>query len=181
MKKDIAFKVIIVTLSCALAFSIYFNFKSPYLPENKEDHLGKITYNLPADCKWIYGDFDSHKMNSFSGKNGGYLFEPETNKVFAKAYVDMNTLSELTIGYNNAEQKLLEKDLVEWSGNHGNVPDCIENLIIASNNSDEVDTYSLNILQMDDVAFSNRELKEKEVWRTITIISRGAGMRSVLR
>ena len=69
MKKDIAFKVIIVTLSCALAFSIYFNFKSPYLPENKEDHLGKITYNLPADCKWIYGDFDSHKMNSFSGKN----------------------------------------------------------------------------------------------------------------
>lgn len=145
---------IIIALCCALAVSLYFNFKSPYLPDNKAEHLGQLTYTLPIDCKWVYGDFEGSTTNPFPGKDGTYAVEGKTGKVLEKGYVDMDTLAELSVGYNVLDQKVDSKDEVSWSGEHGDIPDCVKDLTIGTDETEEaMGTYWRATFNVDGVAY----------------------------
>ena len=133
--------VIIAILLVALIFSLYNNFKSPYLKEGKVEHLGKLTYQLP-DSHWVYGDFVKGDKIRFPGKDGTYNVEYKDGRVFIKNYVDMETLYSLKVAYNRGIWFEPGTHEIKWSGKNGKVPKVVKNLRIQTNaTKDSVGTY----------------------------------------
>ena len=133
--------VLMVTLCCALAVSLYFNFKNPYLPNQKTEHLGGLTYILPEDYNWRYCDFDENN-------NGTFALEGETRKVISKGYIEMEEFCVASVEYpvskNEGEYLMVDMDKKEtavkdgkntitvWSGDYGEIPECVKRLRIST-------------------------------------------------
>lgn len=143
-KKDVTtndktLKIIIALLCCALCVSLFFNFKSPYINENKVHHLGKLTYQLPVDneftekSEWVYGDFACDTCDiEYPGKNGTSGVDGKDGRVLSKTYVDMSTLTEVEIEYNMLGKKANMDETRSWSGENGDKPKIIQRMAIES-------------------------------------------------
>ena len=118
-------RAIIIVLCVALSVSLYYNFRNPYVPDNKRENLGKLTYKLPEDTEWTKIDGDAV-----------VALEGETDKVLGKGYVGENRIT-LTVYYDYGED-IPRVDFGEWNNEYGSVPKAVRDVKVFTDENDEM-------------------------------------------
>ena len=153
-------KLLVLVLCCALCISMLISCKASYISDSKTEHLGKITYRLPSDCEWVYGDFVCDTKDiEYPGKNGIIAVDGKDGKVLAKDYVDMKTLTNVRVEYNMLGEKPNEDYVVGWDKQHGESPKTVQRLVIETDEGPNADgewfagSYWKAFMTIDDTEY----------------------------
>lgn len=160
LKRDLTM-IVIIALACALGISLWMGFKSPYLDPDAKEHLGKLTYTVPKEGNWVYGDFGGCTGNEFPGKDGTYAVG-EKGKVVEKGYIDMGDLfTELSVAYGEGVGKP-NKEKIKWDDRY-KVPICVQDLAVFTDETDkEEGTYWQATFRVKDEYYVVRLVKTED-------------------
>ena len=128
-KKTIrALMVLVVILTGALIVFITSNTKSPYLNPSKVEHLGQLTYKIPTNGKWVYGDLDTDSNRPLPGETANLAIDGDSGMIIEKGYIDLDSMTLFTVGYAYDGLNDFEKDQkVKDAETVKDLPKCIKN------------------------------------------------------